>query len=320
MKYLKIKDWDRWQTFRKDRGTPPWIKIYRNLFSNPDWMELSDSEKGQLVSMWVAAADKSGQLPNNSKIIQKMCFLDEPPNLRRFKDLGFIDGQLVDSLATTCQPNGNHLPTINVKLDAPETETETETEEKNMLCKDKPLAPNSRENFETAWDAYPEKKGKEKAFTHFKAQVKTEKDFQDLGKAMVNYIQDVARQRASAFPDLLWLNGATFFNKRWKDYINYTPPAKQSADGIPAQRDMKKDELQSYIHNQFDFVHGEIMGGKCEFGEMNASTWLWMAIGKKIVEFEQRFALDPLNETQRQFYDSVVAEYKLQDDLVEGVA
>lgn len=130
MKYLKIKGWDRWQTFRKDRGTPPWIKVYRNLFSNPDWMELTDCEKGQLVSMWIAAADKSGKLSINSKIIQKTCFLDEPPNLQRFKDLGFLDGNMTtesdNHTPTTNQDDDNHLTTTNSNLDQPETETETE--------------------------------------------------------------------------------------------------------------------------------------------------------------------------------------------------
>ncbi len=70
---MEIANWDKWQTFRKDRGTPPWIKVYRNLLSNEQWVELTDSEKGQLVSIWILAADKNGQI---------LCFLYTSPSPR----------------------------------------------------------------------------------------------------------------------------------------------------------------------------------------------------------------------------------------------
>ncbi len=176
----------------------------------------------------------------------------------------------------------------------------------------------SRDNFELAWDAYPEKKGKEKAFLHFKAQIKTEKDFLDFGRAIVNYIQDVAIQRNNGHPDLMWQHGKTFFNKSWKDYIDYKPPPKKTADGIPGQRDLQKDELKAQIHLQMEFVQGEVAEGKCNFGELMAFTWLHMAVGKIIMEFEQRFGEDPLNKQQREFYNDLAAEYKLQDEKILG--
>jgi len=53
---MKVKNWQRWQNYRKDRGTPPWIKVHRNLMTNQEWAELTDAEKGQLVSIWLIAA------------------------------------------------------------------------------------------------------------------------------------------------------------------------------------------------------------------------------------------------------------------------
>jgi len=87
---MKVKNWDDWQPVRKGRGTPPWIKLYRNLLSNEEWISLSDSEKGQLVSIWILAADKSGNIPDNPLAVQKMCMLDNKPNLNKFIDLGFL--------------------------------------------------------------------------------------------------------------------------------------------------------------------------------------------------------------------------------------
>jgi len=117
---LKISGWEKWQTYRKDRGTPPWVKVYRNLLSNAEWAELTDAEKGQLVSIWLVAADKQGLIPKSPRVIRKICLLDEEPNINKFIELGFM--------ATACQPSDNQMVTINDKSDAPETETETETE------------------------------------------------------------------------------------------------------------------------------------------------------------------------------------------------
>ena len=118
---MKISNWDTWQTFRKDRGTPPWIKVYRNLLSNEQWVELTDSEKGQLVSIWILAADKDGTIPDSPKMIQRMAMLDTLPNLSKFIELGF--------LTTTCQPHDNQEINPCPQHDAPEKSREEKSRE-----------------------------------------------------------------------------------------------------------------------------------------------------------------------------------------------
>ena len=109
---MKITNWDKWQTFRKDRGTPPWIKVYRNLLSNEQWVSLTDTEKGHLVSIWILAADKNGSIPDEPKMIKRMAMLDSNPNINKFIELGF--------LSTTCQPTGNHELDSCPQHDTPE--------------------------------------------------------------------------------------------------------------------------------------------------------------------------------------------------------
>lgn len=101
--------------------------MHRNLMTNPEWAMLSDAEKGQLVSIWIIAADKMGEVPNSPRLLKKMCMLDDEPNIERFKELGFLTGgTYADSVNVTskCQPS-----------DAPETETETED---NITVETKP--------------------------------------------------------------------------------------------------------------------------------------------------------------------------------------
>ena len=125
MKYLKIKDWTRWQKWKPGKHKQTWIQVWLNLFTNEDWLSLSDAEKGQLVSMWVAAVDKNGQLPKDPEIIRKMSFLDTAPDLNRFHHLGFIEGNLTNNSSGT-QPKT--LSNIN----------------KDKLNKDKTLKPTEK--------------------------------------------------------------------------------------------------------------------------------------------------------------------------------
>ena len=117
MGWIKIRNWDKWQSYRRDRGQPPWIKIHRCLMRNADWVSLADAQKGQLVSIWLLAADKGGKVPDSPKTIQRLCYMDKPPNLQLYEKLGFIDGP--------CQGDVKMTPSRR-QDDATETETETE--------------------------------------------------------------------------------------------------------------------------------------------------------------------------------------------------
>lgn len=120
MDQLKIRNWDKWQTYRSDRGQPPWIKIHRCIMRNFEWVSLSDAERGQLVSMWLLAADHNGVIPADPEIIQKLCFMSKPPNINRFIELDFIDKDEIKV--------GVKSASSRRQVDQPEAETETETE------------------------------------------------------------------------------------------------------------------------------------------------------------------------------------------------
>ena len=100
-KKIRFKGWDEHQSYRKDRGTPPWIKVYRKIFTSHKWAVLTDEQKGQLVSMWIAAADDNGCLPAEPKIIMKIAQLDNGLTY-----LFLINGlNHMTTMTTTCQPN-----------------------------------------------------------------------------------------------------------------------------------------------------------------------------------------------------------------------
>ena len=91
MEYLRIVNWKRWQSWRSDRGQPPWIKLHRILIRNPEWISLSDSQRGQLVCLWMLAADYGGKIPDNEHYLESVLVLSKKLNLQPFIDLGFIE-------------------------------------------------------------------------------------------------------------------------------------------------------------------------------------------------------------------------------------
>jgi uncharacterized phage protein (TIGR02220 family) len=121
--YLKIKNWDHWQSYRNDRGQPPWIKVHRRLLRSVKWQSLTDEEKGHLTSIWMLAADRGGEVPSDPKIIQKFCGLQSEPDLQRLVDVGFIEPG-ANVTPTRRQPDANVTPQIR---------SESESEKKQNI-------------------------------------------------------------------------------------------------------------------------------------------------------------------------------------------
>jgi len=110
-------------------------------------MNLSDAQKGQLVSMWILAADKKGQIPADPHVVATLCYLDDLPDFQHFQNLGFIEGwrQGDAKLASSGRQRG-----------APE---ESRGEE-NRVEEIPPLPPKGLNGFQDFWEAYPRKIGK----------------------------------------------------------------------------------------------------------------------------------------------------------------
>lgn len=84
--------------------------------------------------------------------------------------------------------------------------------------------------FDEIWEKYPVKDGRKEARRHFNATVKTEQDWNNINKALNNYLAHLKKE--------MWKNpknGSTWFNN-WQDWIHYHEPKK--FDSI-AERDKK---------------------------------------------------------------------------------
>ena len=222
MSGYKIRNWDKWQSYRKDRGAPPWIKVHKVLLGNSEWAQLTDSEKGQLVSMWIVASNKDGELPGNPSLLKKICLLDDEPNIVRFLDLGFLE-------KNGCRNDANATPERRQDVIPEKNRIEKKREEKNTSAKQVCVADTEIIPFELFWCRYPNKKSKaaaEKAWGKLKvdeelfAEIRTALEYQ---KKTPQWKQEGGKYIPHAST---WLNG-----RRWEDEIeDILPDNEQSPE------------------------------------------------------------------------------------------
>lgn len=72
-----------------------------------------------------------------------------------------------------------------------------------------------KDTFSTIWNMYPKKLGKKHAERHFNASVKSIQDFENIKKALNNYISSMAGKDPKYIK-----HGGTWFNE-WQDWVDY---------------------------------------------------------------------------------------------------
>ena len=103
---LTIHDWEEWQPAATKRGQGPWIKIHRIVLRHEKIISLSDAQFGQLVGMWLLAADNGGRIkaPRSGQTlasyIRLACSMTEEPDLEFFESMGLIERQRDDKVST----------------------------------------------------------------------------------------------------------------------------------------------------------------------------------------------------------------------------
>ena len=200
MKCLAIRHWDKWQSYRADRGQPPWIKIHRCVMRDPEWVSLSDAQRGQLVAIWLLAADRNGVIPASPQVIQKLCFMDSLPDLKLFIELDFIVDD--DSVASEWR-----------QCDSPDKIREEKRREESTCIEPNGSTRATSIHFEQFWSHWPVKRNKVKAKQAFLNKKFTIEDVEEL-------IADVEMRKSK---DQQWKKNfiphcSTYLNgQRWED-------------------------------------------------------------------------------------------------------
>jgi len=166
---------------------------------NPEWVSLTDSERGQLVAIWLLAADHDGVIPASPSVIQKLCYLSEPLNLKKFIDLDFIES------------NGVNLASTWRQHDSPEAEAEAEADKKDPCSSTDSL-------FEVFWFNYPKKVGKAAALKAWKKIKKPAEVLEMIKSTLPQQMESKQwlKENGQFIP-----HPATYLNQgRWEDEVD----------------------------------------------------------------------------------------------------
>jgi len=186
-----------------------------------EWIELTDAERGQLVSIWMLAADREGVIPASAAIIKKLCFLDTEPDLERFINLGFIEHD--DSMASARRQDDADMTAQNRK-------EENRTRERDA-------------KFAQFWEAHPKKKNKGQAE---KAWAKISPD---IYEKILTALEVAKKSRDWLKDDGKWIPyPASWLNaKGWEDEYQTTAEPYYESEAARIAAECKPDDGEEWL-------------------------------------------------------------------------
>lgn len=89
LKYLSVKDFESFQHYRDRR--PPWIKLYRDLWRDPRFFELNETERYFLLTFFVIASQNDNRIPDNQNWLKHEMATSKTVPVERLIELGWIE-------------------------------------------------------------------------------------------------------------------------------------------------------------------------------------------------------------------------------------
>lgn len=120
---LRIPSWKQYQHYKPERGTPPWVKLYRSLLENAAYGSLTLEARGFLSQLWLLAAEDegfNGLLPTVSVIAWR--FRMDPKEVER------LISQVISVGLVAVEGDASGLLVRDSQLARPEAEAEAEGE------------------------------------------------------------------------------------------------------------------------------------------------------------------------------------------------
>lgn len=116
MRHLEVKNWDRFQYYKK--RSPPWIRLYNDLLDDYAFAQLPDASKWHAVGLWLLASRFDNKIPADPEWIARRIGAGTAVDVENLVSAGFV---------RYCQGEcGVHAS--DMQHGAPEGEAETEGE------------------------------------------------------------------------------------------------------------------------------------------------------------------------------------------------
>lgn len=102
MQFLKVRNFEKYQHYHNRR--PPWVKLYRDLWLDPNFYELNDSDKLYVIGCFTLASETDNKIQASAKWMQKRLSISKAPNIKALLASGFLEPIGVDAstVLATC--------------------------------------------------------------------------------------------------------------------------------------------------------------------------------------------------------------------------
>lgn len=209
-KFLSIKNFEKYQSFK--HRNPPWFKIHKSMFGDREFTKLPPASRFLYVGLIYLAVESENKVYNDRTWIGQRLYMDRTEiDLSPLYKAGF-------------------LITSNIRRECSETvqyRDSTETVQR--------LTPVVLVDFDTFWEAYPKKVGKQPA-------AKAWKSLNPDHEMLVVLLKAIETQKASEqwrkdggkfIPHpATWING-----KRWEDELTADAPPAHRPPPFPPSTD-----------------------------------------------------------------------------------
>jgi hypothetical protein len=88
VKYIAILNANRLQHYKQ--RNPPWIKLYRDIFNDPDFQALSDSARIQLLFLETLAPEFDNKIPYDLEYLKRRLATKERFQIPALERAGFV--------------------------------------------------------------------------------------------------------------------------------------------------------------------------------------------------------------------------------------
>lgn len=70
-RYLRVKNWERFQHYHNRPHAPYWIKLYVELLDDYEFNKLTERDRGRLLRIWLLASRLRNKIPDDDQYVKK---------------------------------------------------------------------------------------------------------------------------------------------------------------------------------------------------------------------------------------------------------
>lgn len=89
-RYLRVKNWEKFQHYHSRENAPHWIKLYPALLEDYTFRQLPELEQGRLLKVWLLAGKLRNRLPFDARYVAQVTG-SKRVNLEMYVSLGWLE-------------------------------------------------------------------------------------------------------------------------------------------------------------------------------------------------------------------------------------